>query len=86
MTEDYNETNRKTHVLYEDEFLDSDEFCLNMLNHLDEKSMNYILFFFSSLLYEVNLPLYCYVYFSERKTLAAQLTRLLLIRIKWVKT
>ena len=40
MTEDYNETNRKTHVLYEDEFLDSDEFCLNMLNHLDEKSMN----------------------------------------------
>ena len=53
-----------------------------MLNHLDEKSINYILFFFSSLLYEVNLPLYCYVYISERKTLAAQLTRLLLIRIK----
>ena len=51
MTEDYNETNRKTHVLYEDEFLDSDEFCLNMLNHLDEKSMNYILFF--SLLYYI---------------------------------
>ena len=54
-----------------------------MLNHLDEKSMNYFLFFFlSSLLDEVNLPLYCYVYISERKTLAAQLTRLLLIRIK----
>ena len=52
-----------------------------MLTHLDEKSMNYI-FFFSSLLDEVNLPLYCYVYISERKTLAAQLTRLLLIRIK----
>ena len=43
-------------------------------------------FFFSSLLDEVNLPLYCYVCISERKTLAAQLTRLLLIRIKWVKT
>ena len=40
MAEDYNETNQKTHVLFEDECFYFDEFCLNMLNHLSEKSMN----------------------------------------------
>ena len=67
MTEDYNETNRK--LKYVEPF------------RLKKYELLFV-FFFSSLLDEVNLPLYCYVYISERKTLAAQLTRLLLIRIK----
>ena len=71
MTEDYNETNRK--LKYVEPF------------RLKKYELLFV-FFFSSLLDEVNLPLYCYVYISERKTLAAQLTRLLLIRIKWVKS
>ena len=66
MTEDYNETSRKTHVLYEEEFLYSDEFCVNMMNHLSEKKseLNFVFFLFSIIWSKLAFVLLC-LYFRE---------------------
>ena len=66
MTEDYNETSRKTNVLYEEEFLYSDEFCVNMMNHLSEKKseLNFVFFLFSIIWSKLAFVLLC-LYFRE---------------------